>query len=65
MKRGRLENVRTSSTDIQRTEMRRRRTVAKGVGLGVREEGRREKGTIKISAIQSLAGNSRAWHLYY
>lgn len=27
----------------------------------------REKGksTIKISAIQSLAGNSRPWHLYY
>jgi len=25
----------------------------------------KEKSTIKISAIQSLAGNSRPWHLYY
>ena len=33
-------------------------------GNGERES-ERQKGTIKISAIQSLAGNSRAWHLYY
>lgn len=36
-----------------------------GSGIVSVQGERREKGTIKISAIQSLAGNSRAWHLYY
>lgn len=56
----RLKTVERSSTDIERIAV-------KGVvGQGSCRLGeRREKGTIKISAIQSLAGNSRAWHLYY
>lgn len=60
LKRVRSKTVERSSTDIERMAV-------KGVvGQGSCRLGeRREKGTIKISAIQSLAGNSRAWHLYY
>lgn len=54
-------------TEFDRHRERERMVEWGGGGSGiVSVQGeRREKGTIKISAIQSLAGNSRAWHLYY
>lgn len=60
-------NVELSVEHVEKSQLKvpeRIRHRENGDGV-VREEGWRGKGTIKISAIQSLAGNSRAWHLYY
>lgn len=63
----RLKRIRVgrSSTDIEREREWWNERGGGGSGIVSVQGERREKGTIKISAIQSLAGNSRAWHLYY